>query len=68
MTKAYIMCTSHGLWMAFGTDPVEAAKTLPLTVNQDDVSVSGSYSLDKPIDLYKLWPYFTNMPSHTESK
>jgi hypothetical protein len=32
-----------------------------------EIGVGGVHDLNTPIDLYKLWPYFTNNPSRVKS-
>jgi hypothetical protein len=67
--RAFVLHTTAGdLYLAFGEDAVQAAATLPDSVPPESVGVGGSYHLDKPIDLRRLWPYFTCNPIKTESK
>jgi hypothetical protein len=66
-TRAFLLSTGAGMWMCFGRNAVEAATMLPSGISEREISVSGMWSLDRPIDLYKLWPYYTANPSHTES-
>lgn len=62
---AYLMSYERGLWLCFGEDPVQAAKTLPLPDGEwEYVSVSGKWPVDQPIDLNRLWPYFSRWPRY----
>jgi hypothetical protein len=68
--RAFTLHTSDGLWMAFGDDALTAANTLPKMVVENhwtEIGVGGVHDLNTPIDLYKLWPYFTNNPSRVKS-
>ena len=70
--KAYILNDNKDgglLWLAFGEDPVDAAQGLVDQLNDGNTdierfSVCGSAPVTKqtPINLGKLWPFFTATP------
>ena len=66
--KAYLLDIrgESQVYLAFGEDCVSAAKVLAekLGCNYEDFSVGGSWDVDpnEPINISKLWPYFTATP------
>jgi hypothetical protein len=71
--KAYLLdrrAESH-VYLVFGEDCVSAAKVLAEKIggSYEDFSVGGSWDVDpnEPIDISKLWPYFTAWPGRHAS-
>lgn len=65
--RAYLLYQPKGkLYMAFGEDCMSAAESLgkQIGVDPNEFSVGGSWDVDpeKPIEISKLWPYFTCWP------
>jgi hypothetical protein len=66
--KAYLLDIrgESQVYLVFGEDAVSAGKVLAekLGCNYEDFSVGGSWDVDpnEPINISKLWPYFTNNP------
>lgn len=71
--NAYLMSSSHGLYLVFGEDALSAGEVLArlLSCDVDDFSVGGSWVIDpeKPLNVGSWWPYFTAYsPSSVISK
>lgn len=70
--KAYLMDRQGGqVYLVFGNDCVSAAKSLAAKIGGDyeNFSVGGWWDVDpeEPINISKLWPYFTAWPGrHAE--
>ena len=64
--KAYLLDKQGSqVYLVFGEDCVSAAKVLAEKLGcKEDFSVGGSWDVDpnEPINISKLWPYFTAWP------